>query len=311
VSTAAGSAHMGPMTLMFGKTDPRAPMLLAVHEGTVTLEGVPGFSTWHSSAGEADSYALDRLLEDGHITPAASPDISPAPVAITPTGEALLIILYGIKPKPFVPEPEPAGAADVPAAMAVASQMTDKRANALYDVRQGYITAVGTGKTGKTKWASTSHDLPTGTLNWLLTNGLIAHGPVPAAGSAPATMTSLGDSVLWAVAGVPPLAVVQVSFDLSGEVEKVLAAAGAGNVRNIPVIGTDTPQVHIQSYGPQGEAEALNAAGKALLEHGGFDVRVGRDGREITLVVNANPAAAPRTNVSDTHITDVLAASGH
>lgn len=30
------------MTLMFGKTDPRAPMLLAVHEGAITVEGVPG-----------------------------------------------------------------------------------------------------------------------------------------------------------------------------------------------------------------------------------------------------------------------------
>jgi hypothetical protein len=275
------------------------------------LKACPGFSTWHSSAGEADGYALDRLREDGHIAPAPAPDGSPAPVDTTPTGEALLIILYGIQPKPFVPAPEKAAPAAGPAALAAVSQMTDKRANALYDVRQGYITAVGSGKTGKTKWASTSHDLPTGSLDWLLANSLITHGPIPATGSAPATMTSLGDSVLWAVAGVPPLAVVQVSFDLSGEVEKVLAAAGAGNVRNMPVIGTDTPQVHIQSYGPQGEAEALNAAGKALLEHGGFDVRVGRDGREITLVVNANPAAAPRTNVSDTHITDVLAASGH
>jgi hypothetical protein len=296
---------------MFGKADPRAPMLLAVHEGTITVEGVPGFSTWRSAAVEADADALDRLLEDGHIAPVSDPAGSPAPVAITPTGEALLIILYGIKPKPFVPEPEKAPAAGGPATMAAASQMTDKRANALYDVRQGYITAVGTGKTGKTKWASTSHDLPTGSLDWLLANGLIAHGPITAGAGVPVTMTSLGDNVLWAVAGVPPLAVTQVSFDLSTQVAHVLAGSIAGPVRNMPVIGTDVPEVHIKSYGPADEADVLNSAGKALLENGGFDVRVGRDGREVVLVVNANPAAAPRTNVSDTHITDVLAASGH
>ncbi|MET4143878.1 hypothetical protein [Arthrobacter sp. UYCo732] len=294
------------MTLLFSKSDPRAPMLLAVYEGTVTVEPVPGFNTWHSSAGPLNDHALDELLNDNHIAPAPGIGGSPAAVTITGTGEALLIILYGITPKPFVPKDEVPEAPHV-----VAGVMTDKRANALYDVRQGYVTAVGTGKTGKTKWASTSHDLPTVSLDWLLANGLITHAPVTAGGSSTVTTTPLGDEILWTAAGVPPLAVTQVSFGLYGEVDKVLTAAGAGNVRNMPVIGTDTPLVHIQSYGPQDEAKVLNAAGKALLEHGGFDVRVGRDGAAIVLIVNANPTAAPRANVSDTHITDVLTASGY
>lgn len=295
---------------MFGKSDPRAPLLLAVHEGAITLDTSSGSNEWISTEGEAYGPHLEWLLSDKHIESSPRPGGAPAPVTVTGTGESLLILIYGIKPKPVKAPADSTPPAPAGYALAIAGQMTDKRANALYDVRQGYITAVGTRKTGKTIWASTSHDLPTGSFDWLLANGLIAHGPVPVAGGASATMTPLGDDVLWAVAGVPPLAVVQVSFDLSGEVDKVLAAAGAGNVRNLPVIGTDVPQVHIQSYGQQGEAEALNAAGKALLQYGGFDVRVGRDQGEITLIVNANPAAAPRVNVSDTHITDVLTASG-
>lgn len=295
---------MGSMTLMFSKSDPRAPMLLAVHEGSVVLETVNGFNEWTSDGITVDSISLDRLLSDGHIAP------TPAcgPVSITGTGEALLIVIYGIKPLPVAPAAPIVPDIDV---VSMAFRMTDKRASALYDVRLGFITATGASRAGKTKWSSTSYNLPTGSLAWLLANGLIEHAPVPAGGTSPATTTPLGDEVLWAVAGIPPLADMEVLNSFSAEVGRVLAAAGAGKVRNMPVIGSDTPEVYIKGYHDLCEADTLNAAGKALLEHGGFDVRVGLDGSEILLSVTANPAAAPRTGVSDTHMTDVLAASGH
>jgi hypothetical protein len=280
-------------------------MLLAVHEGKV-MQGTAGGNSWHGTA--LSGPHLDWLLTDGYITSLGTDDGSPAPVTVTATGELILILLYNILP----PQPGDEPDEDEVAAAAVAAGMTGKRSSALYDVRQDLITAVGARKSGKTKWASASHDLPTGSLDWLLENNLIAHDPVPARGSSPVTITPAGEAILWTVAMVPPRAVVEVSFDLYGEISTVLAAAGAGdNLRVMPVIGTDVPEVHIVGQPAADAMTELNAAGKALLEHGGFDVRVGRDGYgDIMVTVLANPAAAPRTGIAATHITDVLARSG-
>ena len=281
-------------------------MLLAVHEGKVMLGTAGASNSWHGP--ELSGPHLDWLLTDGYITSLGTDDGSPAPVTVTATGELILILLYNILP----PQPEDEPDEDEAAAAAIAAEMTGKRSSALYDVRQDLVTAVGTRKTGKTKWASASHDLPTGSLDWLLENGLITHDPVLAGGTSPVRITPTGEAILWTVAMVPPRAVVEVSFDLYGEIGIVLAAAGAAdNLRVMPVIGTDVPEVRIAGQPATDATKDLNAAGKSLLEHGGFDVRVGRDEYgEIMVTVQANPGAVPRTGVTATHITDVLDRSG-
>jgi hypothetical protein len=281
-------------------------MLLAVYYGRVSVSSDEGFNTWLTSEGAVSGPHLDWLLDDGYITGPAV-DGTRTNSTLTVTGESLLVLVHGIIPE-SAPGPDANAVGDV---LGVAVQMTDKRANALYDVRQGYITAAGTTGSGKTAWASTSHDRPTGSLAWLLENGLITHDPVPADGSSPVTITPLGENVLLAIAGIPPLAATRISVSLSDDVDRVLRAAGTRRVRVMAVIGGAIPEVHIMAHGDDDEAAVLNAAGKALLEHGGFDVRVGYDGyKDIVLTVHGNPDAAPRQGVSDTHITDVLAASG-
>lgn len=290
---------------MFEKHDPRAPMLLAAHEGKVMLGTAGDFNSWHGP--ELSGPHLDWLLADGYITSLGADDGSPAPVTVTTTGELILILLYNILP----PQPEDEPDEDEVAAAAIAAEMTGKRSSALYDVRQDLIAAVGTRKSGRTKWKSASHDLPTGSLDWLLEQGLIAHEPVPARGSSPVTITPAGEAILWTVAMVPPRAVVEVSVDLFGQIGTVLAAGAGNNLRVMPAIGTDVPEVRLVGQPATDATKDLNAAGKALLEHGGFDVRVGRDEYgDVMVTVRANPDAAPRTGVADTHITDALARSG-
>lgn len=193
--------------------------------------------------------------------------------------------------------------------MAAASRMTEKRADALYEILEGHITAIGTGKTGKTKWAAASDHLPTRSLDWLLANDLISHGPVPVGGSAPVAITALGDCVFMTIDGIPPRGVSPDTFGFSCGVTWDLDDAGVGKVWKMPIIGTGKPQVHIKGYAPQNEEDDLNAVAKALLKSGGYDVTARRDSEEIVLIVTRNPSTFPTRNVSDTHVSDVLAAS--
>lgn len=286
------------MTTIFSKSDPRAFMLLAVHLGRVRSSLVEGCTAWQPTEGVISGTHLGWLLEEGLVT-GPTGDGTWTTSTLTATGQSMLIVVHGI-----IPDTPPAATDPAPGPGASA-ELAEARSNALYDVRQGYITHSGTA------WNSTSHNLPADELDWLLAHGYIALGAASASGHRTVELTALGERTLWEVAMVPPLAVVQVSVSLHGEVERVLSAAGAGKVRNMPVIGTSIPEVHIKSYRPDDEADSLNAAGRALLEHGGFDVRVGYDEyREMVLAVTGNPSAAPRQNVSATHITDVLHGPG-
>lgn len=98
---------MAAMTYLFGKLDPRAALLLAIHDGTITLDISGGCNEWLSTEGEADSPQRDWLLSDKYFASAPASDGSRAAVAHTATGESLLTIIYGMKSNPTAPKATP------------------------------------------------------------------------------------------------------------------------------------------------------------------------------------------------------------